>query len=52
MNITESIFGEWNGHKIKTYTISNDHGMEVSCIEYGGIITGISVPDSKGNIGV
>ncbi|RBP96706.1 aldose 1-epimerase [Cytobacillus firmus] len=50
MNITESIFGEWNGHKIKSYTISNDHGMKVSCIEYGGIITGISVPDSKGNI--
>lgn len=50
MNITESIFGEWNGQKIKSYTISNDHGMNVSCIEYGGIITGISVPDSKGNI--
>lgn len=50
MNITESIFGELNGHKIKSYTISNDHGMSVSCIEYGGIITGISVPDREGNI--
>ncbi|WP_394578287.1 aldose epimerase family protein [Cytobacillus firmus] len=50
MNITESIFGELNGHIIKSYTISNDHGMSVSCIEYGGIITGISVPDREGNI--
>ncbi|WHY59644.1 aldose epimerase family protein [Cytobacillus firmus] len=50
MNITESIFGELNGHIIKSYTISNDHGMSVSCIDYGGIITGIYVPDREGNI--
>jgi aldose 1-epimerase len=50
MNITESIFGSLNGKRIKSYTLSNDHGMSVTCIEYGGIITDISVPDREGKI--
>lgn len=50
MNVTENIFGELNGQKVKSFTISNDNGMEVTCIDYGCIITKINVPDQEGTI--
>lgn len=48
MNVTKSIFGEWNGQVIYKYTLQNRRGMEVSCIDYGCIITKIIVPDKNG----
>ncbi|MBZ5752816.1 aldose epimerase family protein [Metabacillus rhizolycopersici] len=50
MNVTENIFGELNGQTVKSFTISNDNGMEVTCIDYGCIITKINVPDQEGTI--
>jgi len=33
------------GEKVEVFTLRNDHGMTVSVLSYGGILTGISVPD-------
>ncbi|WP_186575968.1 aldose epimerase family protein [Aquibacillus kalidii] len=33
----------------KLYTLINDNGMEVSCLNYGGIITKILAPDRNNN---
>ncbi|WP_031548221.1 hypothetical protein [Salinicoccus luteus] len=46
MNITERILAEG----IKEYTLKNDVGMSVSVINIGAAITGIHVPDKKGEI--
>ncbi|WP_299094188.1 aldose epimerase family protein [uncultured Metabacillus sp.] len=50
MNVTENIFGELNAQKVKSFTVRNDNGMEVTWIDYGCIITQIKVPDKKGKI--
>lgn len=47
--IEESVFGTLpDGTIVKQFTLRNHHGMTVSVINYGAIITAISVPDSKG----
>ena len=33
------------------YTLTNSHGMEVRCMNYGAIIVSIRVPDRKGQLG-
>lgn len=37
-----------DGEKVEKYTISNEQGLEMSVITYGGIITSFKVPDKKG----
>lgn len=49
MKIIDEKFGEINNQQIIAYTFANDHGIEVSCINYGCIITKIITPDLKGN---
>ena len=41
-------FGHLNGHAIEKITMKNKHGMQVSCITYGCIITNILVADRLG----
>ncbi|WP_085522960.1 aldose epimerase family protein [Tuberibacillus sp. Marseille-P3662] len=48
MEITQGTFGEMDGQKVGFYTLKNDNGMEMTCINYGCIITEILVPDRKG----
>lgn len=50
MKVTEELFGVLHGKTIKSYTIKNDTGMELTCIDYGCIITKIQVPDKDGNL--
>ena len=35
---------------VTEYTLQNDHGVSVSCIDYGAIITDVRMPDREGNI--
>ena len=39
-----------SGQAVDIYTLSNDHGMRVRFISYGGVITGIDVPDRAGRV--
>ncbi|MEO6454769.1 MAG: aldose epimerase family protein [Ginsengibacter sp.] len=47
--ITEKPFGTFNNESITKYTITNPSGVQVSIINYGGIVTDIIVPDKNGN---
>ena len=49
MKIIEANFGSLHSKTIKSYTVKTDRGMELTCIDYGCIITSIHVPDKKGN---
>lgn len=49
MRITQESVGEFHGNAIYAYTMENDHGMKISCINYGCIITQIITPDRDGN---
>ena len=48
MRVFQEKFGEVDGQTVNAYTIRNDQGMEVACIDYGCIITKILVPDRHG----
>lgn len=49
--ITEKAFGEFEGKPVTEYTLTNNGGMQVSIINYGGTITRIVTPDREGTIG-
>lgn len=47
--VTKTPFGITpEGTHINRYTLRNQHGLEVSVINYGGIITSLFVPDKNG----
>lgn len=50
MEVYKEKFGRKDNQTVYSYTIKNDNGLELSCINYGGIITKILVPDRDGNI--
>ncbi|MBL7114302.1 MAG: galactose mutarotase [Kiritimatiellae bacterium] len=51
MNVTAKQFGHVGDDIAWIYTISNGEGMQVSCTNYGAIITSIIVPDAQGQPG-
>lgn len=50
MAIKKELFATLDGTNIYSFTLTNQHGMELTCINYGCIITKILVPDAKGFI--
>lgn len=48
MNVTETVFGHTNGKTVTRYTLTNDLGFGLSCIDYGCIITELIAPDRSG----
>lgn len=49
MNISENEFGQINGEKVTAYTLENDQGMQLTCLNFGCIVTKILVPDKDRN---
>src|SRR5882724_5685769 len=49
--IVESPFGTFEGKPVTEYTITNASGMQVSIINYGGIVTKIITKDKSGKDG-
>ncbi|PLS01126.1 aldose epimerase family protein [Neobacillus cucumis] len=49
MKVIQENFGQLNNQTVNSYTLINDHGMELTCINYGCIITKIITPDRNGN---
>jgi aldose 1-epimerase len=47
---TENRFGTYEGQDVMQYTLTNQAGMVVKLINYGGTITNIFVPDSNGKL--
>lgn len=50
-SIIEETFGEYNGQSVKRYTLTNNSGVMMKVITYGGIITELHVPDRNGEMG-
>jgi len=49
MKVIQEKFGEINDQTVNSFTLVNDHGMELTCINYGCIITKMITPDKDGN---
>ncbi|MFZ5942150.1 MAG: aldose epimerase family protein [Bacteroidota bacterium] len=48
MDITKQIFGKLDdGREVELFTLSNNRGMEVEIISYGGIVKALRVPDKN-----
>ncbi len=48
MSISKRLFGMVNEQEVYEYTLKNDNGIEISCLNYGCVITKINVPDRRG----
>ncbi|MGI2328225.1 aldose epimerase family protein [Planococcus sp. YIM B11945] len=48
MEILEKHYGDYNGQAVKAHTLRNKSGMEITCIDFGCIITEWIVPDQNG----
>ena len=51
MCITKQAYGETDGQKVYSYTLTNGNGLKAEIINYGGTITKLYVPDRQGNLG-
>lgn len=50
MEVKQEKFGTLNGENVTAFTITNANGMELTCIDYGCVITKIITPDREGNL--
>ena len=52
MNVAKTAFGQTkDGQPVELYTLTNDNGLSMKVMTYGGIVTEMNVPDRKGNAG-
>ncbi len=49
--VARAPFGEVDGKAVERYTLTNENGISVSILTYGGIVQSIMVPDRDGNLG-
>jgi aldose 1-epimerase len=48
MNLKRALFGQVDEQQVYQYTITNENGMAVKILNYGGIVTHLFVPDGDG----
>src|SRR5690606_15275034 len=48
MEINTYSYGTFDNQNVQAYTLKNDQGLSVTCIDYGCIITEIITPDRNG----
>jgi aldose 1-epimerase len=48
LEITKKFFGETGGQEVHAYTLTNNNGMSVTCLDYGCIINELNVPGKEG----
>lgn len=49
MKVAQEQIGQADNQQVSSYTLINDNGVEVTCLNYGCIITKIMTPDRNGN---
>lgn len=50
MDVIQKHYGEINHQSIYSFTLRNSHGVEITAINYGCIITSIVTPDKSGKL--
>lgn len=50
LEVKKKLFGFIDGQPVTLFTVKNNNGFEVACINYGCIITKLLAPDRDGNI--
>ena len=50
MEISKKVFDQKDNQPITLYTLKNDRGFQMSCIDYGCIITEVVTPDRDGKL--
>ncbi|MGM7724626.1 aldose epimerase family protein [Metabacillus sp. Hm71] len=50
MKVVKEQFGEYNGEAVYSYSLQNKHGMKVTCINLGCIITEILTHNKEGQL--
>ncbi|MEH7235816.1 aldose epimerase family protein [Bacillus sp. JJ1562] len=48
MEVKTHLYGMFDNQGVNAFTLVNDHGLSVTCIDYGCIITEIVAPDRNG----
>jgi aldose 1-epimerase len=48
MKVIQEKYGQIDGQTVTSFTLINNHGVEVTCINYGCIITKVITPDKSG----
>jgi aldose 1-epimerase len=48
--VQQKLFGTRDGRPVTLYTLTNSHGVEITAMNYGGIIQSIRVPDRNGKL--
>ena len=51
VGIEKEVFGTYNGQQVDRYILTNNNGVQMKVITYGGIITELHVPDRNGDMG-
>lgn len=50
MEISQNDFGQAHNHQVTRYTVTNDHGVRMSVLNFGGIWQEYSVPTDQGQL--
>ncbi|MDR4889957.1 aldose epimerase family protein [Fredinandcohnia sp. QZ13] len=50
MEVNTHLYGTFDNQEVQAFTLKNDQGLSVTCIDFGCIITEILAPDRTGNL--